>query len=497
MSLTINNSTRISGLASGLETDTIVEGLLAQYQQKLDKQSQTTTKLEWTAEAYRGVNTLIKNFREQYLSALSSTNMMTGAAYSDFKVNMLTANGAVSIAASPYAIAGEYTIESIEQLAAAANIESKEVFAGVKYSGETTLAGLELANKFEFDENGEISFSINEKTFTFGKDTTIAEMMRQVNNAGVGVTMRFSSLKKGFSLTADKTGSQSGIKIVNLKGNAFSTDDSALGIAEGVYKGQDAICTIEGMTVTQSANSFSFDGITYSLAAESDTPIKFSVEQDYEKTADSIIKFIDAYNELIGALQGKVSEKVYSKYTPLTDAQRKEMKEDEIVTWEKYAKSGTLHNDSYVTSLLSELRGAFYARTGGLSKNLYDIGLTTGTWQDGAKIKVDRDKLVASLKEDPQTVKQIFVQTAGEGGYSEKGLMIRVSDFLLTYTKNSTDIALDSLEDRITQSKDTVKSLTEKMEDKEKNLWKKFSTMESALSRLNSLSSWLSSLFAG
>ena len=258
MSLTINNSTRISGLASGLETDTIVEGLLAQYQQKLDKQSQTTTKLEWTAEAYRGVNTLIKNFREQYLSALSSTNMMTGAAYSDFKVNMLTANGAVSIAASPYAIAGEYTIESIEQLAAAANIESKEVFAGVKYSGETTLAGLELANKFEFDENGEISF-------TFGKDTTIAEMMRQVNNAGVGVTMRFSSLKKGFSLTADKTGSQSKIKIVNLKGNAFSTDDSALGIAEGVYKGQDAICTIEGMTVTQSANSFSFDGITYSL----------------------------------------------------------------------------------------------------------------------------------------------------------------------------------------------------------------------------------------
>ncbi len=110
---------------------------------------------------------------------------------------------------------------------------------------------------------------------------------------------------------------------------------------------------------------------------------------------------------------------------------------------------------------------------------------------------MDRDKLVASLKEDPQTVKQIFVQTAGEGGYSEKGLMIRVSDFLLTYTKNSTDIALDSLEDRITQSKDTVKSLTEKMEDKEKNLWKKFSTMESALSRLNSLSSWLSSLFAG
>lgn len=497
MSLTINSSTRISGLASGLETDTIVKGLLAQYQQKLDKQSQKTTKLEWTAEAYRGINTQIRSFREQYLSALSPTNMMTGAAYSDFKVNMLTANSAVSIAASPYAAAGEYTIESIGQLAAAANIESKEVFAGAKYDGETTLAGLELANKFEFDESGELSFSINGKTFTFGKDTTISEMMRQVNNAGIGVTMRFSSLKKGFSLTADKTGSQSEIKIVNLKGNAFSADDSALGISEGVYKGQDAICTIEGMTVTQPTNSFSFDGITYSLTAKSDTPVKFSVEQDYEKTADSIIKFIDAYNELVGALQGKVSEKVYSKYTPLTDAQKKEMKEDEIATWEKYAKSGMLHNDSYVTSLLSELRGAFYTGIGGLSKSPCDIGLTTGTWQEGAKIKVDRAKLLASLKEDPQTVKQIFVQTGGEDGHSGKGLMLRISDSLLAYTKSSTDIALDSLGDRITESKDTVKTLTEKMEDKEKDLWKKFSTMEAALSRLNSLSNWLSSLFTG
>lgn len=495
MSLTINNSTRISGLASGLETDTIVEGLLAQYQQKLDRQSQKTTKLEWTAEAYRGINTLIKNFREQYLSALSATNMMTGTAYSDFKVNMLTENGAVSITASPYAVAGEYTIESIDQLAAAASIESREVFTGAKYDSETTLSKLELANKFEFDENGELSFSVNGKTFTFNKDTTVSEMMRQVNNSGAGVTMRFSTLKKGFSLTGDKTGSQSEIKIVNLKGNAFSAEDGALGISEGVYNGKDAICTIEGMPVTQSTNSFSYDGITYNLTAESDTPIKFSVEQDYEKTVDSIVKFVDAYNELVEALQSKVSEKVYTKYTPLTDAQRKEMKEDEIANWEKYAKSGTLHNDSYVTSLLSELRGAFYANTEGLSKSLYDIGLTTGTWQEGAKIKVDKEKLLESLKEDPQTVKQIFVQTADEGGYSEKGLMLRISDALLTYTKNSTDIALDSLEDRITESKDAVTSLTQKMEDKETDLWKKFSVMEAALSKLNSLSSWLASLF--
>ena len=45
MSLTINSSNRITGLASGLETDTIIEGLMSKYQAKLDKQAQKTQSL--------------------------------------------------------------------------------------------------------------------------------------------------------------------------------------------------------------------------------------------------------------------------------------------------------------------------------------------------------------------------------------------------------------------------------------------------------------------
>ncbi|MGI6192248.1 MAG: flagellar filament capping protein FliD [Christensenellales bacterium] len=502
MALTINNSNKITGLASGLETDTIIEGLMKQYQLKVDKQAQKTIKLEWTADAYREINNLIKNFRSEYLSVLSSNNMMTTSAYSNFTVSMLTTNGAVSVSASSSAVAGEYTIQSIDQLATAAAVESREVFVGAKYDSETKLSELQLENMLQFEEveneDGEIekvlSFSINGKTFTFNEDTTIGEMMRKVNSSGAGVTMRFSSLKKGFSLTTDKTGSDSQINIVNLKGNAFSTADSAFGIAEGLYTGQDAICTIEGMTVTQSTNSFTFDGITYNLTAESDTPIKFRVDQDYEKTADNIVKFIDAYNELIDKLQGKLSEKVYRNYAPLTDAQKKEMKEDEIKKWEEYAKSGTLHNDPYIRTLLTELRSAFLSKPEGVNKSLYDIGISTKSWSEGAKIKVDRDKLITALKEDPESVKQLFASTDTEGG---PGLMVRVSNSLLNYTKNTTDIALDSLDDRITKAKEVSKSLTAKMEQKEKDLWRKYSEMESALARLNGIYGWISTLFAG
>lgn len=500
MALTINNSNRITGLASGLETESIVESLMKQYQVKVDKQNQKTTQLEWKADAYREINNLIKNFRQEYLSVLSSSNMMTTSAYSNFKVNMLTTTNAATVAVNSSAVAGTYTIESIEQLAAAAYVESKGVFVGEKFDTDAKLSELQLANMLQFetvtDENGEsknvISFSINGKEFTFDQDTTIAAMMKQINNSGIGVTMRYSSLKQGFIFTTDKTGSDSVINIENHKGNAFGAVDSAFGIVDKEYKGQDAICTIEGVKVTQSTNSFTFDGITYTLTAESDTPITFKVEQDYETTANNIIKFIDAYNELIDKLQTRLSEPRYRDYPPLTDAQKEEMEEKEIQNWEKYAKSGVLRNDPYIKNLISALRASYLSKPDTANKTLSDIGITTKSWAEGAKLKVDKDKLLTALKEDPESVKQLFASTDKEGG---KGLIVRISDSLLDYTNSTTDVALDNLDDQIDKTKEVADRLVEKMKEREEDLWAKYSAMEASLTRLNSMSAWLASIF--
>jgi Flagellar capping protein len=495
MSLTIDNSSRLSGLASGLETDTIVEGLMASYRTKLDKQSQLTTKMEWTAEAYRGINTLIKNFREKYLSVLSSTNMMSNSAYGSLKATMLTATSAASVTVSSAASEGSYTINSVTKLAAAATQSGLNAFTGTSYTSDTTLAGLSLANAFTFDENDELSFSINDKTFTFTKETTIGDMMKQVNSSGAGVTMKYSSLAKGFSITSNTMGSASSIAIVNITGNAFASEDSALGISQGTYGGQDAELSINNIPVTQSGNTFTYDGVTYTITDESSTPIRFTVSRDYQSTVDSIVAFVDAYNELVGELQSKLGEKVYDDYPPLTDAQKEEMSEEEIKKWEEKAKSGLLHNDSYISTILKSLRSAFYTEIEGTGMNLSNIGLTTGTYSEGAKIKVDKEKLLAAIKKDPENIKNMFIQTSATGRTSEEGLIVRISDALLNYTKQTTSVALENLETRISDSEDREAELQARMEDKEASLWARFSLMESALARLNSMSSWLSTLF--
>ena len=163
MSFSINSSNRVTGFASGLETEEIIKGMMTIYQAKLDKQTQQTTKLEWKADAYREINTLIKNFREKYLSMLSDAKMMSSASYRSMKVSVPDSVDAVSISASSSAVAGTYTINEITELATAPKVSSSDVFAGDKYLSDTTLENLELQNKFQFVDD-KISFKINNQT---------------------------------------------------------------------------------------------------------------------------------------------------------------------------------------------------------------------------------------------------------------------------------------------------------------------------------------------
>ena len=495
MSLTINRSNRVTGFASGLETEEIIKGMMATYQARLDKQTQQTTKLEWKADAYREINTLIKNFREKYLSMLSDAKMLSSYSYRSMTATFTNPTSAVSISASSSAVAGTYTIDEITELATAPKITSSaEVFTGEQYLSDTTLENLQLEHAFQFVDDA-VSFKINDQTFTFSKDTTIGDMMRTINYSDAGVTMRYSSLAKGFTLSSDVTGSLSKIDIVNISGNAFAATDSALGIAEGIdiYKGTDAECKIEGHVVKQSSNTFTFDGITYTLNERTSTPIEFAVEQDYQSTVDKVKGFVDAYNELVDKLQTKNTEEIYLKFSPLTDAQKDEMEDDEIEQWQEKAMSGVLRNDSYISNLLTTLRGAFYTVVDGTGMSPSEIGLTTMSYKNGAKIEVDEEKLLNALKNDPESIRDMFAKSSDTS--SEKGVIVRISDALMNYTKETSDIALESLDEKIGDSEDKQESIEDYMREREETLWRRFSDMEAALSKLNSMSNWLSSLF--
>ncbi len=516
MAITPVTTNRVTGLASGMDTDTIVKNMLASYQAKLDKQNQATTKLQWKADALRSVNSLIKTFRESNMSILNaSNNMLSSSSYSAFDVSMLTATNAVAVKVGSSATEGKVTINSITQLAEAASLSATDVFTA-ELNNDTALKDLDFKNELTFQQNGEVKevkFSINGVDFTFNEDTLLSDMMSQINASDAGVKISYSSLKDGFTITSKTTGSTSEIKIENTAGNMFSYVDEeghtvagALGIAEQTKNGQDAMIKIDGYDVVKSSNTFTIDGITYTLndkyipADENDKGISFMVTKNVDAVVDKISKFVDSYNELIGKIQDMVGEEVYRTYAPLTDAQKEEMSDADEKNWEEKAKSGMLHNDAGIQSLLTTVRKALYTTVEGTGMKLSDIGLTTGVYTDGAKITLNKDKLRKALETNPDAVTSLFTKTSKSADantkFNESGLMVRISNSLLSYTTQATDVSLDSIEDSITDSKEEVDKLEEKLSAKSEALYLRFSAMEAALAKLNSQSSWLASMFS-
>ena len=85
-----NSANTISGLASGLDTEGMIENLVKSYQTKINQISQKVTKTEWKQEAYRSIISKMVGFTQKYTSYNSpATNLLSPGFFSS-AVKILT-----------------------------------------------------------------------------------------------------------------------------------------------------------------------------------------------------------------------------------------------------------------------------------------------------------------------------------------------------------------------------------------------------------------------
>jgi flagellar hook-associated protein 2 len=191
--MTVNNMSsmlRISGIASGLDTDSMVKSLMKIEQLRVDQVLRQKTKLEWARDMRQDINKQINDLRYSYASVLSNKNLNIESAFKVHSVDM-SDNSAVSISASSSAGVGSHTIDSITQLASSAQVNSASRVSTENLDRSDTLETIsaQLDTALTFDVNGQISFKINDQTFTFDKTTTLDSMLRTVNNSDAGVNI--------------------------------------------------------------------------------------------------------------------------------------------------------------------------------------------------------------------------------------------------------------------------------------------------------------------
>lgn len=378
-----------------------------------------------------------------------------------------------------------------------------------KFSGSTSLSDLGI-------EEG--SFTINGKTITVSKDSTISSLISDVNKSGADVTMEFSALTNSFTIKANNMGTGENIAIA---GNDRITN--ALGLtADGgslvnYTAGQNAVFEINGQEIYHNSNSYTMDGTTFTIddGIELGKEYNINIAKSYDDVKTLIKDFVNDYNQLIDDVYDHIgtSPKRDNKnnlYEPLTDSQREEMSEDEIEKWEKFAKQGVIYNDSTVSGIMSKMRTVLYNSVtleDGTKFSLYGMGIkTTSDYTAHGKLEIDEDALDAAFSNNPEAVTKLFTD-------SESGIMKQMKGVIDDAVRTTTDVkgslirkaglksgatSTDNfIYKEMKKVNDRIKTLQDRYDAKEDYWWKVFTNLESAMSKLNSQTAYLSSYLGG
>ncbi|WP_223701310.1 flagellar filament capping protein FliD [Sutcliffiella deserti] len=399
-----------------------------------------------------------------------------------------------------------------------ADLQANQVFldenTGKLTFSETLIAGSTVKgfdyNHFALDFSMTIynqqGTAVNQ-VFSFDGTESMDGVISKINTSNLGVTAFFDEPSNTFIVTKKEAGTfkeATATSEITFEG-LFLT--SVLGLDEANEQGGDpAQVTINGVTTTRDSNTFSINGVTFTLneymVGESAV---VTINNDTDKTFNAVKNYIEKYNELIEKINGKTSEAVYRDYKPLTNEDRDSLSEKQIEQWEEKARSGLLRNDSILSSGLSKLRANFYEPLSGATgafNQLAQIGISTSpNYLEKGKLIINETKLREAITKDSASVMELF--TANGTDQSSQGLARRLRESVGTTIKQIESRAGNTM--RTNQQFTLGRELGEvdrristfemRLQQKEDRYWRQFTAMEKAINVSNNQSMQLMSQF--
>lgn len=273
--------------------------------------------------------------------------------------------------------------------------------------------------------------------------------------------------------------------------------------------GKDATIILNKATYTSNTNNFAINGLTITAEAKTDGEITITTNTDTDAVYDSIKDFFKEYNTLIKSMDEAYNASSSKGYEPLTSDEKEAMTEDEVKEWEKKIKDSLLRKDATLGSASSSMKNlmAQSFEINGKKYSLASFGIKTQGYFDAADnekgvyhIDGDKDddvssgnddKLRAAIASDPDAVISFFSQLATSvyNDLSKKMATSSVSSAYTLYNDKQMTKEYTSYSSKISDKEDEIT----KWED---YYYKKFSSMESALAKLNQTQSSLAGYFS-
>lgn len=390
---------------------------------------------------------------------------------------------------------------------------------------------------YRVDEKGNklFDFSVNGvRVGSFNKDTELGTVINAINNnREAGVSVKYSRTTDQFTFVSKRGGKAGEIEFDEGLGRMMFGSTQATGA--NYTKGTDAVLSMsvngeKMINVTRSENTFVMDGMTINLngtfgyeegtqnllaTAERDA-VTFKSTADADKIVDAVKEMVKDYNELVKELKDAFSTLPAQRdngkyYEPLTEEDREGMTESAIKAHEEKAKQGILFRDRELSEFYDRLtRGV--AMEGNLGAAMRHIGLTAEFSNGLTTLKLDENKLRTALETEPDTVKEVFTQSA-ESGAKQDGLMQSMRVTMEMYGKvhggkgilvekagsplAGTTLFQNDMQKKLDQFDEQINKIKTKMGSQIDFYTRQFTQMEQLIAQMNSQSSALAGMMGG
>lgn len=287
--------------------------------------------------------------------------------------------------------------------------------------------------------------------------------------------------------------------------------------------GKDAVISLNGVKYTNTSNDFSINGLNVSVTGVTDnvtdpenvdlstlddsTAITITTTTDSQGIYDKVKDFLTEYNNIINEITKLYNADSAGSYEPLTDDEKDKMSDTEIEKWETKIKDSLLRRDTSLGTIMNSMMTAMSSpiTIDGKDYSLSSFGIQTLGYLNAAKNEQNayhidgdeddentsgnKDKLMDAITKNPDTVID-FMKQLSTNLYKAMDQQMQSSSLRSRY-KIYNDKELDKEYSNLTK---TIKQWESKVSDKEDYYYKKFSNMETAMSKLQSQTSSLSSM---
>ncbi len=461
---------RIGGLASNMDTETMIKAILEAEQAQVKTYERQLKDEQAELKGWDKVSTEIAKIENEMKPLLDFTTWDQKQATSS--VNIMTAS------ATDKALNTDYSI-NIDQLATKARVTSNSVAsqtADLNYSGTFSVENQDITVVAE-DSIEDIAAKINASQSTLSSEEKV---VAQVIN-GTMIIEKANTGERDISLS--ESGSNNILRDLGILSNTDSGGGNFSTLAaDKIQVGKNLTGTINGIDFSRKNNKAVddlIDGVSMNFSGTGSTQLKVNNDTDAIKTL--LKDFVKNYNETIDNVRKLTQYISDSESSTEKDKDGKEIK----------VETGILQGESIANNYLSRLRGTLM---GSIDKNnnqdfpietLNDLGIWFNDKEGHLEIK-DETKLDNALTNNFQEL-ETFVRGHGNSD-TNKGIFRSLEKLNENYNdtvSGSVSLQRKSLNQAISEKEKKIKEMYEDLKSYEAKLWEQFSNMETNVARIN------------